>query len=344
MTPGFQHDAVFYRDEREFVDATLPFIRDGVAAREAVMVAVDAGKAHALTAALGGAAEAVVFVDMERLGRNPARIIPAWEEFVRTHVSDGKPGRGIGEPAWPGRSAEELVECDHHESLLNLAFGRGPAWWLRCPYDASRLDPAVLDAARRNHPLLVESGSCRESDEYVAPDQRAGPFTGPLPEPPAATEQLWFTRGHLRAVRDFVAEHARRLQLDERRTGDLLIAVNELATNSLLHGGGAGVVRAWTDGDALVCEVRDRGRIDRPLTGRERPRPERVGGRGLWMVNHLCDLVQIRSGPAENVIRVRMRTAPDATGAARNRQSVAASSPAPEHAGCNGSGRSASPT
>ena len=62
---------------------------------------------------------------MAVLGHNPARIIPAWRDFADAHAG---PIRGIGEPIWPGRGADELVECQLHESLLNVAFdGRLPA-------------------------------------------------------------------------------------------------------------------------------------------------------------------------------------------------------------------------
>jgi anti-sigma regulatory factor (Ser/Thr protein kinase) len=58
-----------------------------------------------------------------------------------------------------------------------------------------------------------------------------------------------------------------------------------------------------------LCEVRDRGRIVEPLVGRLPPPLDRHGGRGLWLVNHLCDLVQIRSTEAGSVVRVHMRLA-----------------------------------
>lgn len=307
MTARFRHEALFYANEQEFVEGTLPFIREGVAAGEAVMVAVAASKARLLSSALDGAASAVTFVDMERLGRNPARIIPAWHAFVRRHISDDKAGRGIGEPIWPGRSPDELLECDHHESLLNLAFDGGPAWRLRCPYDTARLDAAVVEAARRNHPLVAQRGACGHSDAYVAPHRRPGPFHGPLSAAPEWSAALTFQRDELAAVRDFVAEQAERVRLDPPRTADLMLAVNELATNSLRHAGGRGVVRAWADDRALVCEVCDDGRITYPLAGRIRPAHDQPGGRGLWLVNHLCDLVQIRSRPGENIVRVHMR-------------------------------------
>ncbi len=98
-------------------------------------------------------------------------------------------------------------------------------------------------------------------------------------------------------------EHASSVGLDEMRTMDLLLAVTELATNSLRHGGGEGVLRTWREPDALVCEVSDRGRIADLLVGRRAPQPSDEGGRGVWMANQLCDLVQVRSGDAGTVVR-----------------------------------------
>jgi hypothetical protein len=42
------------------------------------------------------------------------------------------------------------------------------------------------------------------------------------------------------------------------------------------------------------------------MAGRERPTSERDGGRGLWMVNQLCDLVQLRSFPDGAAVRLHM--------------------------------------
>ena len=85
--------------------------------------------------------------------------------------------------------------------------------------------------------------------------------------------------------------------------------MNEVATNSLRHAAGAGVLRVWEEPHGLVCEVRDSGSFDVPLAGRERPVPGQLGGYGLWLANQLCDLVQIRSLPAGTVVRLHMRRA-----------------------------------
>jgi anti-sigma regulatory factor (Ser/Thr protein kinase) len=94
--------------------------------------------------------------------------------------------------------------------------------------------------------------------------------------------------------------------LGEARTADLVLAVDEVATNSLRHGGGRGTLRIWREDGAVVCEVRDAGRIEDPMAGRERPAPDGDGGRGLWMVNQLCDLVQLRTLPTGAVVRLHL--------------------------------------
>jgi hypothetical protein len=50
--------------------------------------------------------------------------------------------------------------------------------------------------------------------------------------------------------------------------------------------------------------VEDHGRIRIPLVGRIRPEPDADSGRGVWIANQLCDLVQIRSSAAGTVVRV----------------------------------------
>ena len=94
--------------------------------------------------------------------------------------------------------------------------------------------------------------------------------------------------------------------LGAERTADLVLAVDEIVTNSVRHGGGAGTLRAWIDGDAVVCEVNDDGYLQDPLVGRRRPTPDAMGGRGLWLANQLCDLVQVRNGVEGCVVRVRV--------------------------------------
>jgi anti-sigma regulatory factor (Ser/Thr protein kinase) len=301
----FRHEALLYDGEVGFLTGTLPFIRDGVEAGGPVLVVVSAAKIGLLRAALGGDADRVAFADMAAVGANPARIIPAWRRFVAA-IDGGGHARGIGEPIWAERTPAELVECQRHEALLNLAFAGVPAWWLLCPYDTGALGRDVLEEAERSHPFVSERGVAWPSGAYRGLERVAEPFAAPLPDPPGRPAELEFGSGSLAGLRWLVARHATAAGLDPSRAADLVLAVDEVATNSLRHGGGRGTLRIWRDGGALVCEVRDAGRLEDPMAGRERPAPGRDGGRGLWMVNQLCDLVQLRSFPDGATVRVHM--------------------------------------
>lgn len=304
---GFVHEALLYAGDDGFVNGTLPFVREGLERGEPVLVVVQREKIDRLRAALDGGAERVLFADMAEVGTNPAHIIPLWADFVGERAR-GRPVRGIGEPIWPERSAAELVECQRHESLLNLAFAAPPAWRLLCPYDVSALPHSVIDEARRSHPHVVADGVRGESPSFRGLEAIDVPFDDPLPPAPASARELRFDGASLAAVRRFVYEQADESGLGTAQAHDLALAVNEVATNSVCHGGGDGVVRAWEEEDGtLVCEVEDRGRVGDPLVGRRRPGADQKSGRGLWIANQLCDLVQVRSFAEGTIVRLHLR-------------------------------------
>jgi anti-sigma regulatory factor (Ser/Thr protein kinase) len=303
---AFRHEALLYAGDEGFVAGTVPFIRDGVAAGEPILVVVDAAKLERLRAELNGDAEHVEFADMAAVGANPGRIIAAWREFVDRHAGSGRRLRGIGEPINPGRRGAELVECHRHEELLNLAFADADGFWLVCPYDTEALDPEVVARAQTTHPVLREGAVSRESGRYDR-EAPAMASSDPLPEPSTAPAELPVAGGALARVRAFVRHHAAAAGLSARRQDDLALAVTETAANSIRHGGGEGVLRVWREPDALVCEMRDAGRLDQPLAGRLPPPRANVGGYGLWLVTQVCDLVQLRAFAEGSVVRMHMR-------------------------------------
>jgi len=305
--PAFSHQALFYADAEEFLAGTMPFVSEALEREEPILVAVTRRRARALQDELGHRTALVQFAEMERLGRNPARIIPAWQQFVNTHGGAHKPVRGIGEPIWQGRSAAELGECRRHESLLNLAFADAPAWQLLCPYDTSTLDDDVLQGACHTHPYLCDAASpLRCSEVYLSPDEAPLPFAGELVDPDNATFQMRFDLQRLAAVRQIVTNQAAATGIPPGRVSDLVLSVNELAANSVGYGGGSGLLRIWRSEGALVCEVRNRGQLTDPLVGRRHPSPTQMRGRGVWLANQLCDLVEIRTLAGGTVVRVRM--------------------------------------
>ena len=296
---AFHHEAFLYAGAAAFLDGTVPFIEAGLGAGEPVLVVVGREKIGWLRHELGPDAGRVAFADMAEVGRNPARIIPAWRDFLAGRGAGG-PARGIGEPVYAERTPDELLECQRHEALLNVAFAAGAPWRLLCPYDTTSLDADVIEAASHSHRYVTGSRSAvYQGDGWTGPDENG------LPDPPAGALPLAFGHGPLDGVRQFVVDHVGGT-LGAGELSDLLVAVTEVAGNSLMHGGGAGTLRVWNTDTGVVCEVRDRGWIRQPLVGRARPTFDQENGRGLWMVNQLCDLVQLRSSPAGTVVRLHM--------------------------------------
>ena len=270
-TPDYRHAAVFYAGEEEFVRRTAHFIRAGLPGRQPTLVVVSSEKIDRLRRELGADGAGVHFADMGDVGSNPARIIPAWQEFVETHP--GRRLRGVGEPIYPERDAAELIECQHHERLLNLALA-DLELFLVCPYDTTALPPAVIAEAKHSHPLIAGEHAVHISGEYAGAHSSGDLLTAPLPEPTPPPEPIRFGLGDLGTVRGRVESAATRAGLDAARSEDLVMAVNELATNSVRHGGGEGLVRLWSEPGELISEVRDRGTIVDPLAGRRRPSGE----------------------------------------------------------------------
>jgi len=139
----------------------------------------------------------------------------------------------------------------------------------------------------------------------------SGPWVGrPLTTPPDGAEVLRYRAG-LAGVRAFTAAWASRAGLSPHRVSDLVIAVAELAANTLAHTSGPGTLMLWATDDEVICQVQDQGHITDPLAGRVRPAPDAPGGhRGLWVVRQVCDRVEIRSGQAGTTVRVYMRRRP----------------------------------
>jgi anti-sigma regulatory factor (Ser/Thr protein kinase) len=303
---GFQHHALIYEGSEEYLAGTVPFLRAALEAGEPSMVAVGRSQRELIEDELGEAAERVCFADMESLGRNPAWIIPFWREFV--DEARGRPVRGIGEAVWAARSPAALEECERHEALLNVAFAPGQSWSLLCPYDAASLGDDVLGKVCRSHTRVHREGRVEESSAF-RPHRDC--FAGALPPPAAAPETLSFGLTGLAEVRQRVAAAAEASGMDALAVADLVTATSELAANSVMHGGGTGTLRLWREEGRLLAEVEDGGRIEDPLVGRLRPDVSQEGGRGLWLANRLCDLVQIRSGEGGTVVRLHL-LAPEA--------------------------------
>ncbi|MDT9685412.1 sensor histidine kinase [Streptomyces sp. TRM76323] len=300
----FFHPALFYGTEEEYLDGLGAFVRGALDDGQPVLVAVPGWRLPLLRDALDGAREHVTWVDMTDAGRNPGRILSMLQEFADRQDASA-PVSIVGEPIWVGRTPAETWEATRHEALINLAF-EGRRASILCPYDIA-LPEDVLAQAYRTHPVVGAPGAYRASSRYADPHDVCRDCDTPLPEPADAVV-VPFGEQDLAPTRDEADRWAAATGLSPARRTDWLLAVSEAISNSVRHGGGSGSLRMWRDAGELVAEISDGGRLADPLTGRRRPDPYApTGGRGVWIMHQLCDLVEIRASVRGLVLRLHMR-------------------------------------
>jgi len=300
---ALRHDALFYRDDDDYVTGVRAFVEAGRDVGEPVLIAVPGVRLDLLRAALGAGTD-LRFVDMAREGRNPAWIIPGVlhafvAEYPHTRV------RIVGEPIWPGRSATAYPRCVQHEALINIALANRSVSIL-CPYDALGLDVDVIADAASTHPYLIRNGDRQPSAGYGHPENIVDAFNLPFPAPDPSASTLFFDASGLSGMRAMVAALAREAGLPTDRVEDLRVAANEIATNAVVHSGRPAVVRVWSDEEDVVCEITGSSVLTDRLAGRIPPSPVSDRGRGLLLVNYLCDLVQVHTDDTSTAVRLHM--------------------------------------
>jgi hypothetical protein len=300
---AFAHPAFFYRGAAEYLEGTVPFIREGLAAGEPVGLAVPGPNLRLILTELGAGAEGVRLLDMTRSGRNPGRIIPnVLRAFADAHPSSRV--RIIGEHPWSGRTGREYPACAQHENLINVALA-GRSVTMLCPYDVDRVGPHTLAEAEANHPLLIDSSGKRASTRFMPErvadhNQLCSPAVGP---------GFTFDVTNQAFAGQFACDHAIRLGLGGDHS-ELRLITGELVARSLVHGGGTGMLRVWAERGYLVCEVRHAGHISDPLVTGPLADPRRPDGRALLLVHHLSDLVQQHTCPQGTTTRVYLKLPP----------------------------------
>ena len=300
---GLNHLAFLYDDERDYLNSLSTFVEAGLRKAEPAFVAVPGRRAGLLRERLGAESPLLRYGAMAETGRNPARLIPELHAFVEEHP--GQRVRYIGESIWPGRSDAELCEAARHEALINLAFERA-AVSIICPYDVHGLAAPVVGTVQRTHPAILRGGRTQPATGYAGRGVVPAECDDALPAPPADAQTLGYETS-LRQARDFVASRGAALGMADDRITNLVIAVGEITANTLRHTSAGGTLWVWHTGEEIICQVQDQGWITDPLAGRQRHSPENTG-HGLWVVNQVCDLVEIRTSQAAGtIIRLHMR-------------------------------------
>jgi hypothetical protein len=174
------HQALFYRDDRQYLEGISRFLRPSIAPGEPVVLALPPTKLRLVRERLGSVRGKALF-DMSQVALNPGRILAFIERLCEEHR--GQTLHYVGEPIWPGRPPEEIRETIRHEALVNMALGDTPTR-LCCPYDVARLDQNVLASAKRTHPVILDEDDTRPSCCYkqAIPPECELPLSAPPPD------------------------------------------------------------------------------------------------------------------------------------------------------------------
>ncbi|GAA3207961.1 MEDS domain-containing protein [Actinocorallia longicatena] len=305
-TGPFSHVLSAYRTEAEFLALAGRFVADGRRAGETVAVAATPGRLAALTAGLGAAEAAMVItIDLQTVSNPgsllPTQILPLLAAETRGSGASPPRLRILHDASWTGQRAEA---CGRFEALANLALGALPMS-LVCLY-AEGSDDTTQEHAVRTHPVVLDSGRhCANLDYDAAWISTAR--ARPLSPPPAAdlVLRMDFDQATQHLTRALTLKAAADWGLPVERALDAELIVNELTANSLEHGGGHGLLQLWRDDRdrMMVCQVSDHGHLTDHLAGQLSVGLSTDGGRGLFLIHTLADVVLIHTAPGDTVIR-----------------------------------------
>lgn len=286
--PSYRHDLLVHDTDDELVAATRAFVQEGAAVGARVLIHSSKDRVDLLRAALGDDPR-VDFGFDEEMYLSPTKTLFAYQRAM----AEGPPSTQVWVTGTVplGSDAATQAAWARYESIVNEAFGCYPFRAL-CTYDTRTRPASVIAAARATHPTVNEGSGSRSSSEYVDPAAFMAEPLARVPDPPDSCPSVVTTLSeivHLARVR-FVVRQAARAQsaVSQKSIEELVMAVNEVAANGLVHGGPPVHVALWADVGTLTCRVVDSGsgNLD-PLAGYRYPHG--WSPMGLWAARQLVD-------------------------------------------------------
>ncbi|MBM7804899.1 anti-sigma regulatory factor (Ser/Thr protein kinase) [Geodermatophilus bullaregiensis] len=308
--PGLVHDALLYDTVEQVAAVAATWLRDGLAAGDAAVIATAPETTGPLREATGDDPRVMV-VDRHGLyrSRTPTAIATI-RRFATEHAAPGRRVRVVGEVDF-GTTAADWREWQAYEAVLNTAFAPLPLWGL-CLFN-SRLPEPLVATARQTHPRLLAADGLVANPDYVDPAAYLRAL--PVPDEPLETTPPALADDDVAdfpGLRHAVRAHLGTVDGPADVLEDFLMAVDEMVTNAVRHGRSPAGLRLWTAPGRVVCTIRDSGPgPDDPYAGYGPAHGEDLshGGMGLWLARQLCDHVAIRRDERGSSVRLSTRWA-----------------------------------
>ena len=315
LAPGrFQHTAVRHSAPEELTDALLPFVESALQSGDRVFVNLGADGCDRLRDAVGADAERIRWTDSSTWHPHPSRRLRAIQDLVDEEAPvSGALGRMlfIGQCPFDSADPDLVTEWERFDAVLNHALGGAPADMV-CAYDAVTLPAEVIARVPSAHSHLAAddgtTGGPSVSAEYVEPEDYLLAHQIELAPLPSGAARV---RGRVKPseARALVRAVVRPDDAVSRaRIEDLVVAASEIVTNAWNARATSVDFACWHADGEIGIQVDDDGPgLTDPLAGYRRPDMTATGGRGLWIVRQLADLVQIASGSHGTSVRARIR-------------------------------------
>jgi anti-sigma regulatory factor (Ser/Thr protein kinase) len=303
MNHGLEHDALIYGTDEALVDTLVPWLQEGRAHDDGAVVATSARQIDRFRDALGAGGDSVSFISADDLYVQPVQTIAAWQRLLIDAATAGVAYTRIVAEVRFGATPDVQTSWTRYESALNAVFERSPAW-IVCPYDVRALPTGVIEQAWRTHPTVWNSAR-RKSDRYEMPARLLREILEPSRAVTGAPDFELAIDDRMGEVREVVRTAGVQAGLPRARVEELVLAVSELAGNTVRHAGGGGRLALWITPEGIVCEVMDRGAgLHDPLAGLVPPKPHASDGMGLWIARQLSDSFAIGAGDEGTTVRI----------------------------------------
>ncbi|PPK65069.1 sensor histidine kinase [Actinokineospora auranticolor] len=302
---GYDHIALYYANDDELLDASVPFLTEGVDRDEATMIALDGHRADLVLAELPHP-ERVTILRTDAQYIRPAVAIKSYCDMFANLVEGGASAiRVVGEIPYSALTRDWDV-WSRYEAAVNYAYDHFPVRSM-CAYDTRTTPTAVLRDVAQTHSLVAAGGVQKPNPDYVEPPSFLGRPAPLVPHPlqrrPPTVELTDPTPGEARHVVSAACAGA----LPSGDLGDLVVSVSEIITNAIRHGSPPATLCLWAGARQVVVAIHDRGPGPAdPFAGLvATPGPE-GGGYGLWIAHQLCHHVTMTRTDTGFTVRLTM--------------------------------------